>query len=122
MCSATLRVLPLADAAAIGFVLPLFVAALAVPMLGEIVDYDEKMFGQRREALFNGLANICWKLSMAISILIATQSMNWFGNSPEHPLGVYLVGPIAGVFGLLGAITIVAYPVLHVTRESNSPR
>jgi drug/metabolite transporter (DMT)-like permease len=34
----SLTVLPLADAAAIGFVLPLFVAALAVPMLGERID------------------------------------------------------------------------------------
>ena len=34
----SLRVLPLADAAAIGFVLPLFVAVLAVPMLGERLD------------------------------------------------------------------------------------
>jgi drug/metabolite transporter (DMT)-like permease len=34
----SLTVLPLADAAAIGFVLPLFVAVLAVPMLGERLD------------------------------------------------------------------------------------
>lgn len=34
----SLTVLPLANAAAIGFVLPLFVAALAVPMLGERLD------------------------------------------------------------------------------------
>jgi drug/metabolite transporter (DMT)-like permease len=34
----SLKVLPLADAAAIGFVLPLFVAVLAVPMLGERLD------------------------------------------------------------------------------------
>ena len=34
----SLSVLPLADAAAIGFVLPLFVAALAVPMLKERLD------------------------------------------------------------------------------------
>ena len=34
----SLTVLPLADAAAIAFVLPLFVAALAVPMLGERLD------------------------------------------------------------------------------------
>ena len=46
----SLRVLPLADAAAIGFVLPLFVAALAVPMLGERLD------GARLAAIFVGLA------------------------------------------------------------------
>ena len=34
----SLKVLPLADAAAISFVMPLFVAALAVPMLGERLD------------------------------------------------------------------------------------
>jgi drug/metabolite transporter (DMT)-like permease len=46
----SLSVLPLADAAAIGFVLPLFVAVLAVPMLGERLD------GPRTIAIFVGLA------------------------------------------------------------------
>lgn len=46
----SLKVLPLADAAAIGFVLPLFVAALAVPMLGERLD------GPRIAAILIGLA------------------------------------------------------------------
>jgi drug/metabolite transporter (DMT)-like permease len=46
----SLKVLPLADAAAIGFVLPLFVAVLAVPMLGERIDLA------RTAAIFIGLA------------------------------------------------------------------
>ena len=46
----SLSVLPLADAAAISFVLPLFVAVLAVPMLGERLD------GPRTIAIFIGLA------------------------------------------------------------------
>lgn len=46
----SLRVLPLADAAAISFVLPLFVAVLAVPMLGERLDLS------RTVAIFAGLA------------------------------------------------------------------
>jgi drug/metabolite transporter (DMT)-like permease len=46
----SLKVLPLADAAAIGFVLPLFVAVLAVPILGERLD------GPRTFAIFVGLA------------------------------------------------------------------
>ena len=46
----SLTVLPLADVAAIGFVLPLFVAALAVPMLGERLDLP------RTVAIFVGLA------------------------------------------------------------------
>jgi len=46
----SLKVLPLADAAAIAFVLPLFVAALAVPLLGERLD------ASRTIAIFIGLA------------------------------------------------------------------
>ena len=46
----SLTVLPLADAAAIAFVLPLFVAALAVPMLGERLEMP------RLIAIFVGLA------------------------------------------------------------------
>ena len=46
----SLKVLPLADAAAISFVMPLFVAALAVPMLGERLDLPRMM------AIFVGLA------------------------------------------------------------------
>jgi drug/metabolite transporter (DMT)-like permease len=46
----SLKVLPLADAAAISFVLPLFVALLAVPMLGERLD------GPRTIAILVGLA------------------------------------------------------------------
>jgi drug/metabolite transporter (DMT)-like permease len=46
----SLTVLPLAEAAAIGFVLPLFVAVLAVPMLGEKLD------ASRVVAIFVGLA------------------------------------------------------------------
>ena len=46
----SLTVLPLAEAAAIGFVMPLFLAVLAVPMLGERMD------GARLAAILVGLA------------------------------------------------------------------
>ena len=46
----SLTVLPLAEAAAIGFVMPLFLAMLAVPMLGERMD------GARLAAVMVGLA------------------------------------------------------------------
>ena len=46
----SLTVLPLAEAAAIGFVMPLFLAVLAVPMLGE------RMAGARLAAVLAGLA------------------------------------------------------------------
>lgn len=91
-----------------------FMYAMLTPMLGEIIDYDETFSGERREALYNGLSGFVWKAAMGGSILLATQSMNYFGNSPGHAMGVLLVGPIAGFFGFVGMLAIVTYPVLHI--------
>ncbi len=83
---------------------------MMTPMLGEIIDYDEKQSGKRREALYNGLSGIAWKASMAVSVLVATQSMNIWGNSADRFEGVLYVGPIAGVFALIGILVMFFYP------------
>lgn len=83
---------------------------ISTPMLGEIIDYDAARSGERREALYNGLYGVAWKASMAGSILLATQSMHRWGNTAEQPLGIYLVGPIAGALGLLGIAALLFYP------------
>ena len=85
---------------------------MMTPIMGEIIDYDERRSGRRREALYNGLSGVAWKASMAISVFIATQSMSVWGNSAERHTGVLLVGPIAGVFAFLGLFTICFYPRL----------
>lgn len=83
---------------------------MMIPMLGDIIDYDESFSGQRREAVYNGLSAFIWKASMAGSILLASQSMHYWGNSIENFTGVLLVGPFAGLFGFLGMILITLYP------------
>lgn len=83
---------------------------MMIPMLGDIIDYDEKFSGERREAVYNGLSAFIWKASMAGSIWLASQSMSLWGNSIEQYTGVLLVGPFAGIFGLLGMILISFYP------------
>jgi len=83
---------------------------MMIPMLGDIIDYDEKFSGERREAVYNGLSAFIWKASMAGSIWLASQSMSLWGNSIEKYTGVLLVGPFAGIFGLLGMILISFYP------------
>lgn len=90
---------------------------MMMPMIGEIIDYDEQISGERREALYNGLSGVAWKSAMAGSILIATQSMNCWGNSVRDFTGVLLVGPIAGAFAALGLVAILFYPRLNVTQE-----
>lgn len=83
---------------------------MMIPMLGDIIDYDEKFSGERREAVYNGLSAFIWKASMAGSIWLASQSMSLWGNSIDRYTGVLLVGPFAGIFGLLGMILISFYP------------
>lgn len=86
------------------------VFVMLIPMLGQIIDHDEALTGRRREALYNGLNGVAWKAAAAGAIFIATQSMDWFGNSPANPLGVYLVGPIAGGLAVLGMALMLVYP------------
>lgn len=91
--------------------------AMSIPMVGEIIDYDELRTGQRREALYNGMANVAGKVAIAFSILLSTQTMHRWGNSADQPTGVFLVGPFAGIFALLGMGALLFYPVLHVARD-----
>ncbi|GMW00998.1 MAG: hypothetical protein AMXMBFR84_21350 [Candidatus Hydrogenedentota bacterium] len=86
-----------------------------VSLLGEIIDLDEQRRGERREAVYNGASGLAFKVGQAFSVIVAAQSMNVFGNTPNEPLGIYLVGPIAGMFALAGMVVVWFYPVLHVT-------
>jgi len=83
---------------------------MIVPMLGDIIDYDETLSGERREALYNGLSAFIWKASMAGSVLLASQSMSWWGNRIEKYDGVLLVGPFAALFAVVGMVIISLYP------------
>jgi drug/metabolite transporter (DMT)-like permease len=100
----SLKVLPLADAAAIGFVLPLFVAVLAVPMLGERLDLS------RAVAIFAGL------LGALLIVRPGSSVFTWYALLPvamavcnalyqiltrkvagiEHPLTSLVWGAIVG--------------------------
>jgi drug/metabolite transporter (DMT)-like permease len=100
----SLKVLPLADAAAIGFVLPLFVAVLAVPMLGERLDMS------RTVAIFAGL------LGALLIVRPGSSVFTWYALLPvamavcnalyqiltrkvagiEHPLTSLVWGAIVG--------------------------
>jgi len=95
--------------------------ALLTPVMGEIVDYDELRSGKRREALYNGMWGIAIKGSQTLSIAVANLSMAFWGKSVASPWGVHYVGLIAGIFGLIGMIFALFYPVLHVTREHDRP-
>lgn len=95
---------------------------MSTPMVGHIIDLDEQQSGFRREALFNGLANVAGKTAIAFAVLLSTRTMAAFGNSVETPNGVYLVGPFAAIFGLLGFGAMLFYPAIRQSADAAPPK
>jgi GPH family glycoside/pentoside/hexuronide:cation symporter len=91
---------------------------LFTPLMGQIVDLDERRSGERREGIYVGISGVSWKAAQALSVYVFTVPMNLWGNSPESPTGVFVIGPIAAVFVLMALVIIWFYPVLDGDSES----
>lgn len=69
-------------------------------LMADIIDYDFLRTGERREALYYGAQNTIekWVGSLATAILAA---LFLLGETAANPLGIRLVGPVAGVFAIV---------------------
>jgi len=88
-----------------------FVVIAAVPMVGvftfpnaimaDIIDYDALRTGMRREALYYGAQNVIekWTGSLMFPLFAALLLL---GETTANPLGIRLMGPVAGALSLLG--------------------
>lgn len=79
-------------------------------LVAEIVDYDEKLTGMRREAIFFGVQGLLIKIAMGVSTFGATQLLESGGFSADRIGGVLWIGPLSAAFVLLGAIVFLGYP------------
>ncbi len=101
------------------FILGIFISSLFVlpnAVLADIVDYDEKLTGRRREAVYYGVQGVLYKVATALSALIIT-GLFLFGYSPENHLGVRLAGPVAGVLMLAGLLCFLGYSLQEKEKE-----
>jgi len=105
------KLLPGINPKIFGFVLYFIVAppvsavlVLQRPMISDVIDYDEKLTGYRRESMYMGAEGLITKLAWAASFLIAPGLMKLLGNTADHPWGILLNGPVAAV--LLLAATL----------------
>ncbi|MCC7363498.1 MAG: MFS transporter [Dehalococcoidia bacterium] len=71
-------------------------------LTADIVDYDQTRTDTRREAMFYGTQNLFEKLAGSLSPLLFALVL-LAGDSASNPLGIRLVGPVAG------ALVFVAY-------------
>ncbi len=92
---------------------------LATPLVGQIVDQYARDFGERKEAVFNAMHAMMVKFAQVFSILLATQTMNRFGNSAEEPTGIFLVAPIASIFCFAAFVLATQYPSTQTTKKEN---
>jgi glycoside/pentoside/hexuronide:cation symporter, GPH family len=100
-----------------------FLYMLVTPLIGEIIDLSERETGRRHEGLFNALHAMMTKGAQIVGIVWVTQLMHFFGNSPERPTGVFLAGPMAGLFCAIGIIAAFRYPILNpVASAPRNPR
>ncbi|MCX7959167.1 MAG: MFS transporter, partial [Deltaproteobacteria bacterium] len=80
-------------------------------IFADVVDNDEKETGYRREAMYNGMEGIISKSAAALVPVITTQLFSVFGATTERPLGILLVGPVAGLLVFFGFLSFLRYPL-----------
>lgn len=80
------------------------------PLLADVIDYDEKLTGFRREAMYNGMEGLITRFAAALAPILLTTIFSKYGNTPQHSLGIVLVGPVAGLVTFLGFFLFLKFP------------
>ena len=98
---------------------------LPTVLLGQLIDLDEARTGAGRSAMYYGVQGLMTKWVYAASAAIMSFLLSAYGRSAEEPMGVLLIGPVAGVLCLVSAGLYILYPEKQVRAEahelSNAP-
>ena len=87
-------------------------------LIADITDYDRILTGRRREATFYATQATLEKIgSAAASGLLGALLL--LGSSAEDPLGIRLVGPVAGILTLAGYFVFRRYWLPDVVTEES---
>ncbi len=79
-------------------------------LISQVIDFDTHRTGAHRAAMYFGAQGLATKLLYGVSGAILAFLFQRFGNSAEDPLGVLLVGPVAGAFCGISALLFLRYP------------
>jgi GPH family glycoside/pentoside/hexuronide:cation symporter len=83
-------------------------------IVAAVSDLEERLSGQRREAMYFGAQGFILKLALGLSTVITGGLLDYFGKTVEQPLGIQLTGPVAALFIVVGAIIFFYYPEREV--------
>lgn len=77
-------------------------------LTADIIDYDASRTDTRREAMFYGIQNMVEKAATAFSPLIFAVVL-LLGDTGDNPLGIRLVGPVAGLLVFIAFLSFRKY-------------
>ena len=89
-------------------------------IVAAVSDLEEKLSGQRREAMYFGAQGFILKLALGLSTVITGGLLQVFGSTAEQPLGIQLTGPVSALFILIGVIVFSRYPEQEVQAYEKS--
>jgi GPH family glycoside/pentoside/hexuronide:cation symporter len=87
-------------------------------LLSQLIDWDEVRTGANRAAMYYGMQGFLTKWMYGVSLWGLTFLLARFGNSPEVPWGVVLVGPVAGVACIVSGALFARYPEQEILAAS----
>lgn len=87
-------------------------------LMGNVVDYDQLISKQRREAIYYGSFSLALGVGIAIGTLILPQILNLGGFTQDDPLGVRLAFPVMALFVLCGYLIFRGYKLGDTPKET----
>ncbi len=84
--------------------------ALPNAMVADIVDHDEGLTGQRREAIYFGVQGLLVKAGMGIGTGTAYWMLDSFGDSAQNPGGFIACPLLALLLAAAAAVILTRYP------------
>ena len=91
---------------------PFVAAFLAIPrtLLADVMDYDQKLTGYRREAMYNGMESLIAKVAIGLAPAIMGFMFTHYGYTEGHALGIQLSALAGGVLTLMAFVCFLWYP------------
>jgi GPH family glycoside/pentoside/hexuronide:cation symporter len=84
---------------------------LPFAMLADVIDYDERLTGRRREAIFFGVQGIFQKLMLGMSMLTFTIVPYLGGTGAPTVYGLKLMAFLCGLASLAAFAVFIGYPL-----------
>ncbi len=92
-------------------------------MMPDVIEYDEKMTGERREGMYYGFSNFINKFAVALATAVSGWSLSWFKYVPNAVQTEQTLFGIRFFYAVVPAVVMLAFiPLLlryPITRKSH---